>query len=174
MNSQEAFKYSLMISVALHLIFFLSIKDSSSSIIASSPVTVIDMDSIVISQPQSVGGVGIESFTPNPQGQTEAEVAQKKRKAYLEYIEEISQEIHSRRLSFGRTDLLGITTYSFIIKSDGSFSDVQLKISSGSTELDTIASQAIKSASKKVKRPKIIGDNPIKVVQEIRFQYGLK
>ena len=77
------------------------------------------------------------------------------------------------RLDFGRTDLIGIVTYSFIVDAAGRFSNIRMLASSGWPELDRVAKLAIERSSGRVKRPRLIGAEPLAVVQEVRFQYGL-
>lgn len=174
MATNDSLKHAFMISVALHLIFFLCFGDTKEGMVTAQKMVVIDMDSIAVTQSTTPGSVGIESFTPNPHAEAEAQAAQKKRNAYIRYLEEVGEEIHAQRLSFGRTDLIGIATYTFTILPDGSFTNIRLKVSSDSSALDDIAYKAIAASTKKVKRPKIIGEDSIQVEHEVRFQYDLK
>ena len=57
---------------------------------------------------------------------------------------------------------------------DGTFSRISLRASSGSPQLDDVARKAIAASSGRVKRPKVLGKLPIFIVQEVRFQYGLR
>ena len=53
-------------------------------------------------------------------------------------------------------------------------SDPVLRASSGSPELDASARRAVLAASGKVRRPAIIGTEPIPVILHVKYQYGLR
>lgn len=173
MNDTPILKYAVALSVAAHMLVFLMWKAAPEP--AGGPnIIEIDMQNLDVVQTVAKEGVGLQSFTPDTAGEEAAKIAQKKRQAYLRYLEEVAHEIHSRRLKFGRTDLIGIATFEFVIDAQGRFSNVRLVETSGRPELDRIADLAIRDASGKVKRPGLIGTNPIRLTHEVRFQYGLR
>ena len=57
---------------------------------------------------------------------------------------------------------------------DGTFTDPVLRASSGSPQLDASARRAVLAASGKVRRPAIIGTEPIPVILHVKYQYGLR
>ena len=56
----------------------------------------------------------------------------------------------------------------------GRFTDPVLRASSGSPQLDASARRAVLAASGKVRRPAIIGTEPIPVILHVKYQYGLR
>ena len=60
------------------------------------------------------------------------------------------------------------------VRPDGTFTDPVLRASSGSPQLDASARRAVLAASGKVRRPAIIGTEPIPVILHVKYQYGLR
>lgn len=116
-------------------------------------------------------GLGVEAATA---GNAEQErIANMQRRAFLEYLDAVDDAVHAHRLDGGETGLLGVAACSFTIAQDGTFQDIALHASSGHTELDTAALRAVRAASGRVRRPAIIGQEPIPVVLDVKFQYRL-
>ena len=93
---------------------------------------------------------------------------------YLTYLQDVSNEIHARRLEAGGNGLIGICEVRFSIDEEGRFYSVRLYKSSGDPRLDRAALAAVRAASGRVKRPAGVADGPLHVSEEIRFQYDLK
>ena len=90
--------------------------------------------------------------------------------AYISH--DVDDAIHARRLTGERT-LIGFAVCSFTIDSEGMFRDVTLVRSSGSQRLDASALNAVRAASGVIKRPPIIGPDPIRVSLQVKYQYAL-
>jgi TonB family protein len=131
----------------------------------------LEMDSQSVLVHESVQtGTGLQQAAP--QNREEAEKLDRKRRAYLRYLDEVDDAIHARRFS-GARDLIGFAVCSFTIAQDGSFSDVALVRSSGDKRLDASALNAVRAASGVVNRPPIIGPDPIHVSLQVKYQYAL-
>lgn len=117
-------------------------------------------------------GTGLHASSP--QDREEAEKLDRKRRAYLRYIEEVDDAIHARRLASGDTNLIGVTLCAFTIGRDGRFSDVRIVTSSGRPELDASALRAVRAASGVTRRPEILGSDPIHVSLQVKYQYDLQ
>lgn len=163
---------TLAVSVALHLLFLIVAKESASLTDAVGRYIQVDLTSTEILISKGTNNISLGSIS---QGQADAKkAAEKRRQIYNQYIEEVAREIHSRRLDFGHKDLIGLAAFSFSIQSDGKFTDIKLRKSSGLPQLDNVARLAIEASSEKVKRPKELGGNVLFVFQEVRFQYNLR
>lgn len=103
----------------------------------------------------------------------ENEQRNKKRQAWLAYLDQVDSAIHARRLATGRDDLIGATLCAFSILPDGRFANVKILRGSGNPELDKDALAAIAAASGIVKRPAIIGTERLEISLWIKYQYGL-
>ena len=103
-----------------------------------------------------------------------ADAADRKRQAFLRYLDDIDEAVHARRLDGGETGLIGVAEYMFTVRPDGTFTDPVLRASSGSPQLDASARRAVLAASGKVRRPAIIGTEPIPVILHVKYQYGLR
>lgn len=132
----------------------------------------IEQEESSLARRNSAPGLGLEQASA--QNETENEQRNKKRQAYLQYLEDVDSAIHARRLAQGERDLIGIALCAFTIAPDGNFSEPRLVASSGRPELDRSALRAIKAASGVVKRPAIIGDEPINLSLAVKYQYGLE
>lgn len=117
-------------------------------------------------------GTGLHAASPHDR--EEAEKLDRKRRAYLRYIEDVDEAVHARRLASGEKDLIGVALCAFTINRDGSFSDVRLVASSGRPQLDASALRAVRAASGAVRRPDILGSDPIHVSLQVKYQYGLE
>lgn len=172
MALSESMKTGLMISVGIHLVALVLLGGIQSDVVSGTQYVKIDAAALDAVSVSNEAGVALGSFM-NSAGPSESKLAARRRQAYLDYLEAVSLEIHSHRLDFGRTDLIGIVTYSFIVDAAGRFSNIRMLASSGWPELDRVAKLAIERSSGRVKRPRLIGAEPLAVVQEVRFQYGL-
>ena len=117
-------------------------------------------------------GIGIAAASPRDMDKADA--ADRKRQAFLRYLDDIDEAVHARRLDGGETGLIGVAEYMFTVRPDGTFTDPVLRASSGSPQLDASARRAVLAASGKVRRPAIIGTEPIPVILHIKYQYGLR
>ncbi|MBP3731266.1 MAG: TonB family protein [Mailhella sp.] len=132
---------------------------------------ILEMDGqSVLVQEAVQTGTGLQQASPHDR--EEAEKLDQKRRAYLRYLDDVDDAIHARRFS-GDTSLIGFAICSFTINSDGTFSDASVIRTSGDPRLDASALHAVHSASGVVKRPAIIGPDPIHVSLQVKYQYSL-
>lgn len=131
----------------------------------------IDGDSLA-QAPAPKQGTGISSASP--QTKEEAEEADRKRRAYLHYLDAVDEAVHARRLEGGAEDLIGVAVCGFDILADGRFSEPSLLKGSGDARLDAAALRAVRSAGGTVRRPAILGTDVIRVSLEVKYQYGLR
>ncbi|WP_462325269.1 TonB family protein [Desulfoplanes sp.] len=109
----------------------------------------------------------------NNQGE---DVADKRRRAFAEYLKQIRRTIETNKFySAGRdaSDLIGRAPCRLTVTGDGAFTHVRLLRSSGDPRLDQAALSAIRVSSAKVKRPPITGDTPLSLRVTVKYQYGL-
>lgn len=133
---------------------------------------VIHIENADIAVHDSDTALGIESVSSSDMQQSK--VADKKRQIYQQYLADISDCVHAHRfLLSGSRDLIGIASITFQIESDGTFSAVKLRSSSGRELLDRSAAEAVRACSGKVKRPPSTGLHPLVVLQEVRYQFKL-
>ncbi len=134
---------------------------------------VLEMESQSSALPNATRqGTGVESAPAA--GPEEAEQLDRKRRAYLRYIEDVDDAIHARRLVSGDTGLIGVALCAFTIEADGTFRSPQIVSTSGRPELDASALRAVRAASGVVRRPDILGSEPIHVSLQVKYQYGLE
>lgn len=117
---------------------------------------------------------GIGVVAASPRDMADADAADRKRQAFLRYLDDIDEAVHARRLDSGETGLIGVVSYAFTVLPDGTFTEPVLRASSGSPRLDASARRAILSSSGKIRRPAIIGTEPIPVILHVKYQYGLR
>lgn len=172
MPSNDALKIGIWGSIGIHLVALLLLGGGKELPVSGNDFIRISAESLDAVVAGEAGGVAIGSI--GPQNTSEQKLAEERRRVYLQYLDDVSSEIHSRRLDFGHTDLIGIAICTFFIDETGRFVSVRLLKSSGHPELDRVAMMAVEAASGRVKRPKILGNSRIGVAQEVRFQYGLK
>lgn len=162
---------AIAISVAIHVLAFLMVQDSRQTASGARTTTHVDLASLDVVQFVPEAGLGVGALTS---AQVQAmRTAQKRRQIYQRYIEEVSLAIHARRLDFGHRDLIGLASFRFVIDANGLFGDIELVNSSGNAVLDDVARRAIAAASGKVKRPRELGNEPLTMFEEVRFQYNL-
>ena len=170
MTDSERLWTGIAVSVFLH--FALTLWHPADQPEEASFRAVLEMDTESAALPGGPQpGTGVESA---PQGnREEAEQLDRKRRAYLRYLEDVDDAIHARRLAAGDTGLIGVALCAFTIRPDGTFADVRLAVSSGRPELDASALRAVASASGVIPRPDILGSEPIHVSLHVKYQYGL-
>ena len=133
---------------------------------------VLEMDdSSTLSRSSVREGTGLQSA--EPQDREEAEKLDRKRRAYLRYLDDVDDAIHARRLDGGGDHLIGVALCAFTIEQDGTFRNIMLVKTSGSAELDASALRAVRAASGVVRRPDIIGPDLINVSLQVKYQYSL-
>lgn len=116
-------------------------------------------------------GEGHRHIAASPRDMDKADAADRKRQAFLRYLDDIDEAVHARRLN-GETGLIGVAEYMFTVRPDGIATDPVLRASSGSPQLDAPARRAVLAASGK--RPAIIGTESIPVILHVKYQYGLR
>lgn len=169
----ESMKIGLAVSAGVHLVLLLAWGGVEEAPVSGGDFLRIDAAVADAVSVAPEGALAIGEFKTG-ESADEEKLAQQRRRIYAQYLEDVDKEIHSRRLDFGRTDLIGIAVFTFQINGDGTFSRISLRDSSGSPQLDDVARKAIAASSGRVKRPKVLGKLPIFIVQEVRFQYGLR
>ena len=120
----------------------------------------------------SLPGTGLQSSAESDR--EEAEKLDRKRRIYLRYLDDVDNAVHARRLDAGNTSLIGVALCAFTIAADGTFHDARIVVSSGRPELDASALHAVAAASGVVRRPDILGTDPIHVSLSVKYQYGLQ
>ena len=134
---------------------------------------ILEMDSeSTLSRGTTRPGTGLEAASKSDRD--EAEKLNQKRRAYLRYLDDVDDAIHARRLDAGDTSLIGVALAAFTIAPDGTFHDVRIVTSSGRAQLDASALRAVRAASGVVRRPAILGTDPIHVSLPVKYQYDLK
>ena len=117
-------------------------------------------------------GIGIAAASPRDMDKADA--ADRKRQSFLRYLDDTDEAVHPLRLDVGETRSIGLGEYMLTFRPDGTFTDPVLRASSGSPQLDASARRAVLAASGKVRRPAIIGTEPIPVILHVKYQYGLR
>ena len=75
---------------------------------------------------------GIGVVAASPRDMADADAADRKRQAFLRYLDDIDEAVHARRLDSGETGLIGVVSYAFAVLPDGTFTEPVLRASSGS------------------------------------------
>lgn len=171
MTDRECLGAAIAISIFAHFLFLLGSRLPESP--RGQMHTVLHMEMDAPAAPgASEPGMGVANATPEQLRDMRA--AQRKRKAFLEYLEAIDEAVHARRFESGDTSLIGVATYAFVVEEDGRFRDIRLHAPSGNSRLDEAARRAVLAASGTVKRPAIIGHDPVAVLVQVKYQYGLR
>lgn len=172
MTEREALWTGIGLSLFAHFMLLLYTPQPSDPP-SFSAVLRMDLESSAAAAPGE-RGVDLSSAAPqDPRASEAARAAERKRRAFLRYLDAIDEAVHARRLETGGTDLIGVAVYTFLARADGSFSEPRLRASSGDPRLDAAARRAILAADGKVRRPAEIGSEPIPVILEVKYQYGL-
>ena len=117
-------------------------------------------------------GIGIAAASPRDMDKADA--ADRKRQAFLRYLDDID-EGRARPASGRRRNQAHRRCRIYVHRP--ARRDVHrsvLRASSGSPQLDASARRAVLAASGKVRRPAIIGTEPIPVILHVKYQYGLR
>ena len=134
---------------------------------------VLEMESeSTLARGGSLPGTGLQSSAESDR--EEAEKLDRKRRIYLRYLDDVDNAVHARRLDAGNTSLIGVALCAFTIAADGTFHEARIVVSSGRPELDASALRAVAAASGVVRRPDILGTDPIHVSLSVKYQYGLQ
>ncbi len=133
----------------------------------------IDMDSLALAPMDGqTGSIGMEAPPPGYVEQSRA--ADRRRRAFFDYLDAVEAAVHARRLDGGEENLIGVATFAFVSFADGTFSPPTLRQSSGSAPLDAAARRAIAAASGVVRRPALLGTGDIPILLQVKYQYGLR
>lgn len=171
MTSAERIWTGLAVSLFAHFLI-LNTHFAPASLPAASG-TYIDMDvaSVIINDTEHPG-LGIDSYAP--QAKSATDTADRRRQAFLKFLDDIDEAVHARRPEVSHGQFLGVAVYGFTIRGDGTFTEPVLVTTSGDPGLDVAASQAIRAASGTVKRPPILGVGALPVVLHVKYQYDLR
>lgn len=170
----ENMRIGLAVSASLHLLALILAGAPDLESAGASQAVQIDLADMPAAAAAGAGGaVAVQSFT-TPPGDEASKIAQERRRVYLAYLEAVSLAVHGHRLDHGNASLIGIARFSFVIDAEGRFSSICLLETSGDEQLDAAARRAIERASGEVKRPQILGDEPMIVFEDVRYQYGLR
>lgn len=171
MTEKDCFRTGIAVSLFAHFLFLLGQGPLDAPKTAFRTVVHMEMESAAASATSAKTGGVIEA---GPQATENANTADQKRQAFLRYLDDIEETVHSLRLETSDGNLIGVATYSFIVNADGTFADLRLYASSGRPRLDAAAGRAVSAASGKVRRPAILGSEPIPVILQVKYQYGLR
>ncbi|MCW2309612.1 TonB C-terminal domain-containing protein [Rhodobium gokarnense] len=109
-----------------------------------------------------------------PARESSAARADRRRRALNDYLEDVSDAVHARRMAAGAAGALaGNARFALTIDAAGAFSNVHMLQSSGDATLDADARQAVLAASGVVPRPPILGSRPLALDLRVKYQYGL-
>ncbi len=171
---ESPLKIGLAVSVTLHLTILMMLGSARmTDDVTSSRVTLMNLGELLENvRLDESGPVAVGMLTPEPVD-PEAARREAQRKSFVRYVEAVNAEIHSHRLDRGESDLIGIVLIAFTVRPDGRFESFRVVESSRDPKLDDAALYAARVSSGKVKRPKILGGDPLDLFVEVRFQYGL-
>lgn len=161
------------LALALFFHFILLRQDGlqpASRLLSAQPLR-IELESL-LSHPSRPSATTLGAFA-EPAAEP-ANTADTLRKIFLAYLEAISHEVHSRRLDNEQPNLIGVASFSFLVSPQGRFEHIRLEESSGKADLDAAALRAIQRASGVLKRPPVLGSDPLPVFLQVKYQYGLK
>lgn len=171
MTDKERLLSGLAVSLFVHFLLFGLHAPLAALQPSGATVVELDLPSLgAFHAPQAGLGLGPSP----PQAEEDAKAADRRRRAFLKYLDDLDDAVHARRLDAGDRGLLGVATYSFQALADGSFTAPVLCASSGDPRLDATARRAILAASGRVKRPAILGRAPIPVILQVKYQYELR
>lgn len=171
MTEKEALWTGVALSLFVHFLLVFAPERETPSRPAFRTELRMDMESPAVAVREN-SGVGV--IAARPRDAEDARTADRKRKAFLDYLDALDEAVHARRLDSGDTDLIGVATYTFTVRPDGSFTEPELRVSSGNPRLDASALRAIRAAGGKVRRPALVGTAPIPVILQVKYQYGLR
>lgn len=171
MTEKEALWTGVALSLFAHFLLVFAPERDASSRPAFRTELRMDMESPAVAVREN-DGVGV--IAARPRDAEDDQAAGRKRKAFFDYLDALDEAVHTRRLDSGDTDLIGVATYTFLVRPDGSFTEPELRVSSGDPRLDASALRAIRAASGKVRRPVLLGIAFIPVTLQVKYQYGLR
>lgn len=173
MTEREALWTGVGLSLFIHFLLLSHTPDAPERP-AFSAVVRMDMESSAAAAGRE-RGVDVVAAVPRESRESEeAGAAERKRRAFLRYLDAIDEAVHARRLDTGGSELVGVAVYAFLARADGAFTELELRSSSGDPRLDASARRAILAASGTVRRPAEIGPEPVPVMLEVKYQYGLR
>lgn len=121
--------------------------------------------------PEGSAGISMEAAPPRTEPQNTAD---KRRQAFFAFLDDLDAAVHARRMDGGAAHFVGVASYAFTVRADGSFTTPPLRQSSGSPDLDAAARRTIIATSGSVKRPDILGAADIPVLLHVKYQYELQ
>lgn len=170
MTDQTRLFILLLISLAFHLSVLHDWKAGEKDIFFSDEMLYIDI-SCADADVSLQAPVTLEQAVTEPdRGQ---EGANRRRSALKQYLEQVSNAVHNNRKATANTQLIGSAQFRITIAQDGTFSEITQIRTSGDKTLDADADAAIRRASGKVRRPRILGSAPIVTNMAVKYQFGL-
>jgi TonB family C-terminal domain len=117
----------------------------------------------------------VQAEAPDDPHNAESAARRKRRLAREQYFQRVRAAVERNKFRYNAdlSGLLGNALYSFRILPDDTFTDIQLRRSSGDPLLDKAALNAIETASGRVKRPRIIGPHPFHLSIAIKYQLSM-
>ena len=171
MTATERLYAALAISCLVHWGLF-HLLGASAELTPVGTLTVISMDSLGMgASPEDGAGISMEAAPPRTEPQNTAD---KRRQAFFAFLDDLDAAVHAHRMDGGEAHFVGVASYAFTVRADGSFTAPVLRQSSGSPDLDAAARRAIIAASGSVKRPDILGAADIPVLLHVKYQYELR
>lgn len=170
MNDSERLWAGIALSVFAHFLLVLYTPRTEHTPSSSLALQTVLEAPVVTSQGKGALQLGHRTASQD----AEHRLADARRKAFAHYLQAVDDAVHSHRLDFGKTDLIGVAKWQFTILADGSFTAPLLVCGSGSAALDETARRAIIAASGTVKRPAIIGTEDILMTLDVKFQHALR
>ena len=126
MTADDALKTGLFVSVLLHATLFFGWGDPVRVPLSGGTVVTMELEGsgAVVSDE---GGVLLEARAFDPRAADDAKAFEERRRRYLAYLQDVSNEIHARRLEAGGNGLIGICEVRFSIDEAGRFYAVRLR-----------------------------------------------
>ena len=118
MTADDALKTGLFVSVLLHATLFFGWGETVHVPQSGAAVATMELEGsgAVVSDE---GGVLLEARVFDPRAADEAKAFEERRRRYLSYLQDVSNEIHARRLEAGGLGLIGICEVRFSIDEAG-------------------------------------------------------
>lgn len=173
MTADEAFKTGLFVSILVHATLFFSWEERVAPARTQTTVVTMELEGAGAFASDTSGTLW-EVRSIDPKAADENRAMEERRRRYLAYLQDVSNEIHAHRLDAGGDGLIGICEVRFSIDEAGRFYAIHLYKTSGDPKLDEAALRAVRAASGRIKRPKGIAEGPLHLSEEVRFQYGLR
>ncbi len=168
----NSFAIGLSCALLLHAVGLIAMNSVRMKPVEVYQSIIVHMDNSDIPVKVDAAQLGIESAGSSDSKKDQA--ADKKRRIFETYQEDISDCIHAHRFLLpGSSGLIGLVYISIQINAEGEFTAVRLRKTSGNPQLDKAAVMAAQACSGKVKRPQAIGTHNLTVLHEVRCQYKL-